>query len=118
MSRLQKRRPEPDSEVKKKKNRAPGATLENVEGQLINLTIALAKKQLKDGTASSQVMSHFLKLGSTISQLEKEKIKGENDLLKAKVEALQSQKRVEVLYANAMNAFRTYSGQDDDRVIP
>lgn len=118
MSKLQKRRPESEIEIKKKKHRAPGATLENVEGQLINLAVVLAKKQLKDGTASSQVMTHFLKLGSTISQLEKDKLKGENDLLKAKVESLQSQKRVEVLYANAMAAFKTYSGQEDDSSPP
>lgn len=111
MSKLQKRSPESD---KPKKRRAPGATLESREGQLINLTIALAEKQLKDGTASSQVMTHFLKLGSTINQLEKEKLKGDVELLQAKVESLKSQKRVEVLYANALAAMRTYSGQESD----
>ena len=114
MSRSQKRSPEPDREVKKKKRRAPGATLENVEGRMINLTMSLAEKQLKDGSASSQVMSHFLKLGSTLSQLEKEKLKEENNLLKAKVKNLQSQEEVKVLYANALAAMKSYSGQDSE----
>jgi hypothetical protein len=111
MSKLQKRSPESD---KQKKRRAPGATRESREGQLVNLTIALAEKQLREGTASSQVMTHFLKIGSTTNQLEQQKLKGENELLQAKVEALKSQKRVEVLYANALNAMRTYSGQESD----
>lgn len=113
MSKLQKRSPEPEPKVVKKKTRAPGATLENVEGRMISLTMRLAEKQLKDGTASSQVMTHFLKLGSSINQLEKEKLKGENHLMKVKAENLQSQKEIKTLYAEAMAAFRTYSGQDD-----
>ena len=110
MSKLQKRSAEPEPTIKKK-GRAPGATLESVEGQLINLTIALAKKQLLDGTASSQVMTHFLKLGSTKEQLEKEKLKGENALLKAKVEELNSRKDTKIMYENALAAMKTYSGQ-------
>lgn len=83
------------------------------ENQMISLAVDLAEQQLRDGTASSQVITHFLKLGSSKEKLEKEKLEKENELLKAKAEALKSAKKVESLYADALKAFRTYSGMDD-----
>lgn len=94
----------------------PALTPESRENQLIALSVDLAEKQLREGTASSQVITHFLKLGSTKNQLELEKIRHENALLEAKTQSLQSAKRVEELYENALNAMRDYSGhggQDD-----
>ena len=94
----------------------PALTPESRENQLIALSVDLAEKQLREGTASSQVLTHFLKLGSTKNQLELEKIRHENALLEAKTQSLQSAKRVEELYENALNAMRDYSGhggQDD-----
>lgn len=91
----------------------PALTPEARENQLISLAVDLAEKQLIEGTASSQVISHYLKLGSTKERLEKEKLEEENKLLRAKTEALQSAKRVEELYANAISAMRKYSGRDD-----
>lgn len=91
----------------------PALTPESRENQLISLATDLAEKQLLEGTASSQVISHFLKLGSTMQRLEKEKLEKENELLRAKTEALQSQKRSEELFAEAIKAFKNYSGQDD-----
>jgi hypothetical protein len=100
-------------EVKRiKRRQAPGKTVETRENQLISLAVDLAVKQIKNGTASSQVITHFLKLGSTQAQLEKAKLDKENQLLEAKTAALQSQKKVEMLYSNAMKAFRSYSGQE------
>jgi hypothetical protein len=69
--------------------------------------------QLEKGTASAQVITHYLKLGTTRERLEQERLKGENALLKAKVEALASAARVEELYANALKAMRAYSGQPE-----
>lgn len=92
----------------------PALTPEARENQLISLAVDLAEKQLIEGTASSQVISHYLKLGSTKERLEKEKLEEENKLLRAKTEALQSAKRVEELYANAISAMRKYSGKDDE----
>ncbi len=92
----------------------PALTPEARENQMISLAIDLAEKQLMEGTASSQVITHYLKLGSTKEQLEKEKIEKENELLRAKVEVLQSQKRVEELYSEAIKAFRQYNGEDVD----
>lgn len=89
----------------------PATTPEAREQQMIALAVDLAEKQLLEGTASSQVITHFLKLATSKAELEKEKMKKENELLSAKTEALQSAKRVEELYANALAAMRTYSGQ-------
>lgn len=96
----------------------PARTPEARENQLIQAAVDLAEKQLSMGTASAQVITHYLKLGSTKERLEKEKLKHENELLIAKTEALQSSKRVEELYANALNAMRSYGGlrqaEEDD----
>ena len=81
---------------------------------MISLAVDLAEKQLLEGTASSQVITHYLKLGSTKERLEKEKLERENELLRAKTEALESAKHVEELYANALDAMRSYSGHGSD----
>ena len=91
----------------------PALTPEARENQLISLAVDLAEQQLRDGTASSQVISHYLKLGSTKASLEKEKLERENELLRAKTENLESAKRVEELYKNALDAMRNYSGMGD-----
>jgi hypothetical protein len=101
-----------------KRRRLPATTPEARENQLIALAVDLAERQLSKGTASSQVITHYLKLGSTKERLEKELLKEQMELMKAKTEAIQSAKRVEELYVNALNAMRSYSGQrartDDD----
>lgn len=90
----------------------PALGVEARENQLISLAVDLAEQQLRDGTASSQVITHYLKLGSTKERLEKEKLERENELLRAKTESLQSMKHVEELYQNALDAMRAYSGQE------
>lgn len=95
----------------------PALSPEARENQLIARAVDLAEKQLMNGTASSQVITHFLKLGSTREKLEKEIKIEEKKLLVAKTESIQSQKQVEALYKNALNAMRTYSGagnEDED----
>lgn len=91
----------------------PALTPEAREAQLIARAVDLAEQQLIDGTASSQVITHFLKLGTSRAELEREKLKHEAMLLKAKTEALQSQKRSEELMDEAIKAFKRYSGQGD-----
>lgn len=93
--------------------RRPALTPEARENQMISLAVDLAERQLEEGTASSQVITHFLKLGSSKERLEREKLEEENKLLRAKTESLQSQKRVEELYAEALTAMRRYSGQGE-----
>ena len=91
----------------------PALTPEARENQLISLAVDLAERQLMEGTASSQVITHYLKLGSTKERLEKEKLIEENKLLRAKTENLQSMKKVEELYTEALNAMRNYAGQGE-----
>lgn len=90
--------------------RRPAATPEARESQLIAKAARLAEQQLEDGTASAQVITHYLKLGSTREQLEQERLRHENELLKVKREAIESQKQIEELYRNAITAMRSYSG--------
>lgn len=96
----------------------PALTPEARENQLIYLATNLAEQQLKDGTASSQVITHYLKLGSSKEKLEQEILKENKKLLTAKTEALQSAKRIEELYANAISAMRKYSGHGDENDEP
>jgi hypothetical protein len=77
---------------------------------MISLATDLAERQIREGTASSQVISHFLKLGSTREQLEQERLTHENELTRVKIEAIESQKRVEELYMEALTAMRSYAG--------
>ena len=91
----------------------PALTPEARENQLISLATDLVEQRLLDGTASSQETTYFLKQGSMKTKLEMEKLKEENALLKAKTENLQSQKRVEELYMEALNAMKSYAGQGE-----
>ena len=95
----------------------PAFSPEARENQLVSLAVDLAEKQLMEGTASSQVITHYLKLGSTKERIEKEILEKQKELIEAKTQSLQSAQRIEELYTNALNAMRNYSGQggsDDD----
>lgn len=92
----------------------PALTPEARENQMISLAVDLAEKQLMEGTASSQVITHYLKLGTMKERLERERLEEENKLLRAKTEAMQSAKRIEELYTDAITAMRRYSGHGDD----
>lgn len=96
-----------------KKRRPPATTPEARENQLIALAVDLAEKQLYEGKASSQVITHYLKLGSTKERIEKEILEKQKELIQAKTEAIYSGKKVEELYKNALNAMRSYSGQSN-----
>ena len=102
------------AKVSTSKRGRPALSPEARENQMIALAVDLAEQQLRDGTASSQVITHYLKLGTTKSELEKEKLEQENKLLRAKTEQIQSMKRSEELMEQALKAFRTYSGQGND----
>lgn len=94
----------------------PATTPEQRENQLIALSVDLAEKQLRDGSASAQVITHYLKLGSSREKLEQERMKNEIIVMNAKAEQLQSQKRVEDMYAEALVAMKRYSGQPVDEL--
>ena len=95
------------------KKMRPALTPEARENQLISLAMDAAEEQIRSGTASSQVITHFLKLATTKAQLEKEKLERENRLLAAKTEAIDSQTETKELYEQALKAIRNYSGQGD-----
>jgi len=92
------------------RRRPPATTPEARENQMIALAVDLAEKQLSEGTASSQVITHYLRLGSPREQTERKILQSQNELMKAKTETLQSAKRVEELYTNALKAMRSYGG--------
>ena len=92
----------------------PALTPEARENQMISLAIDLVEKRLIEGTASSQETTHFLKMATSKARLEKKKLEEEVKLIEAKTEAIQSAKRIEELYANAINAMRRYGGHGDD----
>lgn len=91
----------------------PALTPEARENQLISLAMDRAEQQLRDGTASSQVICHFLKAGASRAELEKEKLKRENLVLEAKAKAYESGEEIKELYENAIKSMRIYAGQGD-----
>lgn len=91
----------------------PALTPEARESQMVALAVDLAERQLLDGTASSQVITHYLKLGSMREKLERERLEEENKLLKAKTKAYENAEEIKVLYESALKAMRNYGGQGD-----
>jgi hypothetical protein len=99
------------------KKQRPATTPEARENQLIAAAVDLAEAQIRDGTASSQVISHFLKLGSSREKLEQERLQKELELTEKKMEALEATARLESVAANALEAMRAYTGQTDTLVV-
>lgn len=97
-----------------KKTRRPMLSDSARESRLINLAMNLAEEQLENGTATSQVITHFLKAATEKAKYEQEKLKAETQLAMAKIEAMESQKRSELMAEEAIKAFKKYSGEDDE----
>jgi len=93
--------------------RKPATTPEGRENQLVALAVDAVEQRIRGGTASAQELVHYLKLGSSREQLEQERLRQENELLRVKMEAMASSQRVEELYINAIAAMRSYQGQLD-----
>lgn len=102
-----------ETKEKVSKKRPPASTVEGRENQLISLAIDLVEKQLQEGSATSQVITHFLKLGSTRAAYELERLKKENMLLEARTKSIESSDRMEQLFEKALEAFGRYSGKDE-----
>lgn len=100
--------------AQKKSKLVPASSPEGRENQLIAAAYDLAEKRILDGTASNQLLCHFLKLGTTREKYEKEKLKKELDMITAKTENLESQRNSEVLYQDAIDAMRRYQGHVRD----
>lgn len=98
------------AKVKGSRSSRPALTPEAKEDQMISLAVDLAEQQLRDGTASSQVITHYLKLGTTRERLEQKRIEQEIELQKAKAKALGNTEEIKILYENALKAMRNYAG--------
>lgn len=94
----------------------PAETLEQKEEQMVLLAMDRAEQQIRDGTASGQVLAHYLKIGSTKERLEKQILGEQKKLIVAKTEQIESQKRIEELYARAVEAFVDYSPSEEDDI--
>ena len=103
-----------EAEPSKTKRRQPATTPDAREQQLIALAVEVAEEQMLARTASSQVITHYLKLGSTTEQLQKEKIRHDNLMLEAKIEELKSRTSGEDLVKQVLAKMKEYSGVDDD----
>ena len=92
----------------------PALTPEAQENRMISLATRLAEQKMLDGTASSQLIVHYLKLGSSKERLQQEIMEKQKDLIAAKTEALQTAKHIEELYNEAIKSMRVYAGQSDE----
>ena len=100
--------------VSKPKTLQPALSDDAREKQLVSAALDLAEKRILDGTASSQVLTHFLKLGTAQARLDLEIKEEQKAMTKAKTEALLSEQRTEAMYEEALKAMRSYQGQDVD----
>lgn len=115
-----KRKKQTKEELKAKKqklSKAPAKTLTAREQQLAHLATKEAEKRIRNGTATSQMLIFYSKMGSELEKLAKEKLENENKLLQAKTDAIASAKKVEELYSEALSAMREYSGQRKTSLI-
>ena len=92
------------------RKKPPATTPEGREQQMIGLAMDATEKRIRNGTASAQELVHFLKAGSPNAKLERQILEKQKELITAKTSAIESQKRVEELYANALSAMKAYSG--------
>lgn len=105
------------SDEKPSRRRPPALTPDGRLDQLIGLAVDVAEEQLRNRTASSQVIVRFLDMATAKYRLETERIEHENKLIKAKTDQIESEKRQETLYKNAIEAFRSYGSYGGDNII-
>ena len=101
------------ADTKKKDQLRPAMSAEAVENRLISKAYKAVEQRIESGTATAAELTHFLRLGSVKEQLELEKLRKENELLKAKTESIRSQEEGKEMYEKAIKAFGRYSGHPD-----
>lgn len=94
----------------KSKRIIPAMDPQQREQQMIGLAMDLAQRQLEEGTATSQVITHFLQLATIQERLKNEKLQSDLRVAEAKIKALEAQETGQELYSNALQAFRSYQG--------
>ena len=110
MARRRKEYPESSSNPSRTRKMPPAKTPEGRENQLIAMAEQLAEEKLRDGTASNQLIIHYLRLATSKAQLEKAALEEDIRLKRAKTVSIESAKELEVMVSNAMEAMRSYSG--------
>jgi hypothetical protein len=96
-----------------KRSTPPPITVEQEERECISLAVELAKKQLREGTATSQVITHYLDMASPLTKEKARRVELENKLIEAKISKLKAEEDYQRIAADALAAFKEYSGQDD-----
>lgn len=103
-----------DDEHRAPRRRTPARTPEERESLLISKSLDLIERQIDDGTASSQILSIYAKYGSQRERLEQERLRNENEVLRKKVETMEAAVDLKNLMEDALNAFKGYSGKQND----
>lgn len=91
-----------------------GTSPEAIENEMIALAIREVEYRIRNHTASSQELVHYLKMGSEKERLEREKLEAEVELQKVKAAAIESGKHMEELYSSAIEAMKLYSGATEE----
>ena len=99
-----------EPKAKQKSGKSPAMSVEAHDNRMISLASKCAEKQLRDGTASSQIICHYLKMGSAKEKLAIEREKAELELIKAKTKSIQSQEHMDILFSKAIKAMSMYKG--------
>lgn len=109
-----RKKTDPEEEMRVLRDRNSPKTPQDQENLLITLAMKRAEQQLMDGTASSQVITHYLKLGASREQLEQEKIRRETELLSTKKQSMESAEAIDAKIMEAVEMFGIYSGRRVD----
>lgn len=96
------------------RTKPPAKSIDGREQQMVALAVKEAERQMREGTASPSIITHYLKLGTTSYALEKEKLQREVELLEAKADNIKSLARMEDTFDEAVTMLRRYQGIDDD----
>lgn len=94
--------------------RKPARNPRDRENQMISLAVDCAEERIRSGKASDTLLCHYLKLGTTRYSLEKEKLEKENELLRAKTDAIERDKNRDELYNKVISMFKQYRGEPED----
>lgn len=94
--------------------KSTATTMEGRENELIALAYDAAEERIRNGTASSQEIVHFLRLGSEKERMAQEEMRADIELKRAKVKAIDDSEHLEKIYNDAIEAFKKYRGDDEE----
>lgn len=109
-----KRNPLAEPDMPAERRSSTPLSQEARENQIISLAYDLVEQRLRDGTASAQEVTYWLRYGSRKDKLEQEMMEAKNEVLRAKADAIKAVEKSERMYAEAIRAFRAYGGEGDE----